>query len=241
MTFTSSLITAVLVSASLPLAACLQLDTNNGVSIKTASADLAFGLMSWYHNNATGVASTAVGVFPQPLYWWEAGAVWGAMIDNWAYTGDRSYIPTITQGLLAQTGPDNNFMPPAYFSSLGNDDQAFWALASLSALEYNFPTPEGKASTIWLDLSRAVFDSMVPRWDTTSCNGGLRWQIFPANAGYDYKNVSRRHVSVLMRTRPIDSIYRRSAMRHSSKLPLDWLAILATPPTSTGRKKPGTG
>jgi mannan endo-1,6-alpha-mannosidase len=190
MTFTSSLITAVLVSASLPLAACLQLDINNDASVKTASADLAFGLMSWYHNNATGMAPTAVGVFPEPLYWWEAGAVWGAMIDNWAYTGDRSYIPTITQGLLAQTGPDNNFMPPAYFSSLGNDDQAFWALASLSALEYDFPIPEGKASTIWLDLSRAVFNSMVPRWDTTSCNGGLRWQIFPANAGYDYKNVS---------------------------------------------------
>lgn len=48
------------------------------------------------------------------------------MIDYWAYTGDDSYNPTITQALLAQVGPNNNFMPPAYFSSLGNDDQAFW-------------------------------------------------------------------------------------------------------------------
>jgi hypothetical protein len=189
MTFALSFVKAVLIVASVPLTACLQLDVKNVASIKAASTDLSFGVMSWYHNNITGVPSTAVGVFPPPAYWWEAGAVWGAMIDNWAYTGDQSYIPTITQGLLAQVGPDNNFMPPAYYTSLGNDDQAFWALASLSAAEYGFPVPRGKASTLWLDLSRAVFDTMVPRWDTATCNGGLRWQIFQSNAGYDYKNV----------------------------------------------------
>jgi mannan endo-1,6-alpha-mannosidase len=192
MAMLSSLTTAVLVITSVPFVSGLKLDTSSISSIKTASADLSFGLMSWYHNNVTGVASTAVGVFPEPLYWWEAGAVWGAMIDNWAYTGDQSYIPSITQALLAQTGPDNNFMPPAYYTSLGNDDQAFWALATLTALEYGFPIPQGKASTIWLDLSRAAFDTMVPRWETSTCNGGLRWQIFESNKGYDYKNVSCR-------------------------------------------------
>lgn len=29
---------------------------------------------------------------------------------------------------------------------------------------------------------------MVPRWATDSCNGGLRWQIFESNEGYNYKN-----------------------------------------------------
>jgi mannan endo-1,6-alpha-mannosidase len=29
---------------------------------------------------------------------------------------------------------------------------------------------------------------MVPRWDTSTCNGGLRWQVFSFNAGWDYKN-----------------------------------------------------
>jgi mannan endo-1,6-alpha-mannosidase len=29
---------------------------------------------------------------------------------------------------------------------------------------------------------------MVPRWDTSTCNGGLRWQVFSSNAGWDYKN-----------------------------------------------------
>jgi len=30
--------------------------------------------------------------------------------------------------------------------------------------------------------------SPVGRWDTTQCGGGLRWQIFTFNQGYDYKN-----------------------------------------------------
>ncbi|ODQ76852.1 hypothetical protein LIPSTDRAFT_102095 [Lipomyces starkeyi NRRL Y-11557] len=29
---------------------------------------------------------------------------------------------------------------------------------------------------------------MAGRWDTSTCNGGLRWQIFESNSGYDYKN-----------------------------------------------------
>lgn len=110
------------------------------------------------------------------------------MIDEWAYTNDSSYISTIQQALLAQVGPDSNYMPPAYDASLGNDDQAFWGMAVLTAIEYGFPTPSGNSSSVWLDLAKAVFDSQAARWDTSSCNGGLKWQIFTYNAGYDYKN-----------------------------------------------------
>lgn len=110
------------------------------------------------------------------------------MIDYWAYTNDTSYVPTVQQALLAQVGPDNNYMPPAYDASLGNDDQAFWAMAVLAAVEYGFPVPDGNSSTVWLDLAEAVFNTQYARWDTTSCNGGLKWQIFTYNQGYDYKN-----------------------------------------------------
>ena len=110
------------------------------------------------------------------------------MVDYWAYTGDTSYVATTTQALLAQVGPTNDYMAPAYYFSLGNDDQAFWAIACLSALEYQFPVPEGNASTLWLDLAQAVFNTQAARWDTEHCGGGLRWQIFPQNKGYDYKN-----------------------------------------------------
>lgn len=79
-------------------------------------------------------------------------------------------------------------MPPAYFSSLGNDDQAFWAIASLNAAEYGFPVAEGNAITMWTDLAEAAFNTMVPRWFTTHCGGGLQWQVFKSNPGWGYKN-----------------------------------------------------
>jgi mannan endo-1,6-alpha-mannosidase len=40
----------------------------------------------------------------------------------------------------------------------------------------------------WIDLVKAVLDEQVSRWDATTCGGGLRWQIFIYNAGYNYKN-----------------------------------------------------
>lgn len=177
-----------LIAAGLQLATAIQIDVNNTDSIKAASRALAFGVQSWYHNNVSGTPATAVGTLPAPLYWWEAGAVWGGMVDYWAYTNDTSYNAVTTQALMAQVGPDFNYMPPAYFTSLGNDDQAFWAMAVLSALEHGFPTPSGQKNTTWLDLAKAVFDSQTPRWETAHCNGGLRWQIFESNKGWDYKN-----------------------------------------------------
>ena len=46
--------------------------------------------------------------------------------------------------------------------------------------------PKGQPS--WLALSQTVFNLQANRWDTDHCNGGLRWQIFTWNLGYDYKN-----------------------------------------------------
>ena len=79
-------------------------------------------------------------------------------------------------------------MPPAYFGSLGNDDQAFWAFAALNAAEYDFPAPSGKSSSLWTDLAAAAFNTMVPRWSTARCEGGLQWQVFKSNPGWGYKN-----------------------------------------------------
>jgi len=178
----------LLATAGLQHVHSIQLNVSSSASIRNASTALAYNLMSWYQNNQSSTAVTAVGTFPAPLYWWEAGAIWGGMIDYWAYTNDTSYNPTITQALLAQVGPDNNYMPPAYYSSLGNDDQAFWAFTVLTAVEYGLPETNSTGAPTWLSLAEAVFNTMVPRWDTTTCGGGLKWQIFSYNAGYDYKN-----------------------------------------------------
>lgn len=140
--------------------------------------------MSYYTGNRTG---DVPGNLPAPYYWWEAGAMFGAMVDYWYYTGDSTYNEETTQALLFQVGPNDDYMPPNQTKTLGNDDQAFWALAALSAAEVNFPNPPADQPQ-WLALAQAVFNTQVPRWDPTTCGGGLRWQIFTFNNGYNYKN-----------------------------------------------------
>ncbi|KAF2860090.1 glycoside hydrolase family 76 protein, partial [Piedraia hortae CBS 480.64] len=170
-------------------AAALDLDTSSTPSILSATEKLAYDLMSWYHNNLTTTPADLVGTLPlMSWYWWEAGALWGGMIDHWAYTDDWSYTPDIQKALLAQQGPDKDFMPPAYYGSMGNDDQAFWAFAALAAVEYGFPVPAGSPGTTWLDLADKVYTEQRGRWDTSSCGGGLKWQVFESSKGWDYKN-----------------------------------------------------
>jgi mannan endo-1,6-alpha-mannosidase len=78
-------------------------------------------------------------------------------------------------------------MPREQQSSEGNDDQAFWGITALMAAETGFPDPLPEEPQ-WLALAQAVFNLQASRWDYETCGGGLRWQIFPLNKGYDYKN-----------------------------------------------------
>ena len=57
----------------------------------------------------------------------------------------------------------------------------------MSAVERRFQSPPS-SSPQWLPLAEAVFNDLASRWDLTSCAGGLKWQIFSSNTGYDYKN-----------------------------------------------------
>lgn len=92
-----------------------------------------------------------------------------------------------TQALIHQGGPDHNYMHPNWTASLGNDDQAFWGHAAMSAAEKRFPDPPiGQPQ--WLSMAQAVFNNQAERWEDRTCGGGLRWQIFSFNKGYDYKN-----------------------------------------------------
>lgn len=109
------------------------------------------------------------------------------MINYWYYTKDTTYNDVVMQALLHQTGDDNDYMPLNQTKTLGNDDQGFWGMAAMTAAETKFPDPpRGKPG--WLALAQGVFNTQAPRWDTTACGGGFRWQIFSFNAGYTYKN-----------------------------------------------------
>ena len=155
-------------------------------SIRNACSLVARGMVKYYTGNITDTPST-IGLLPAPLYWWEAGAQWGALLDYYHYTGDSQYNNITTQALLSQVGPLSDYMVPAQNKDEGNDDQAFWGFATMSAAEKNYPQPTtGKYS--WVELTENLWNTQVARWDNTSCSGGLKWQIFPYNNGYDYKN-----------------------------------------------------
>ncbi|KAI0194639.1 glycoside hydrolase family 76 protein [Astrocystis sublimbata] len=153
-------------------------------SIKDGASTVAFGLLKYYTGNETG---DTPGNLPDPYFWWEAGAMFGTMVDYWFYTGDESYNEATTQALIHQSGDDRDFMPTNQTRTLGNDDQGFWAMAAMSAAENNYPNPPADQPQ-WLALTQAVFNEYVDRWDEETCGGGLRWQIFTFNQGFNYKN-----------------------------------------------------
>lgn len=169
----------------------INVDFNSPSSIKAAASSIAHGMMSWYMGNQTGQVPGYLtpGLVPssKPFYWWEGGAMMGVLIDYWYYTGDSSYNDIVTQALLFQVGPTQDYMPPNQTASEGNDDQVFWAFSAMTAAEYKFPNPPSDQPQ-WLALAQGVWNSQQLRWDTTYCNGGLRWQIYSFNNGFNYKN-----------------------------------------------------
>jgi mannan endo-1,6-alpha-mannosidase len=78
-------------------------------------------------------------------------------------------------------------MPENQTDTEGNDDQGFWGMAVMTAAETNFENPPAPTPG-WVAMAQAIFNLMAGRWDTTTCGGGLRWQIYTWNQGYTYKN-----------------------------------------------------
>ncbi|KAL0933166.1 mannan endo-1,6-alpha-mannosidase DCW1-like protein [Colletotrichum truncatum] len=181
--------TAAAVAMAAPFTEPSTLDINNPDSIKAVAGSLAFGAMSYYKGNVSGDPKM-VGDLQDPYYWWQAGALWGAMLDYYHYTGDSSYNDVLTQALTAKvnTGPKFDFMPPEHASEEGNDDLGFWGFAVMAAAERNFTQPNPDVPS-WLQMGINIFDSLASRWNTTNCGGGLLWQIYESNPnGLNYKN-----------------------------------------------------
>ncbi|KAK7748754.1 hypothetical protein SLS53_000778 [Cytospora paraplurivora] len=160
-------------------------------SIKSTAKAVASNLMSYYKGTDYG---QIVGILPGPpplgdYYWWEGGALWGALVDYWHLTGDTTWNDVTQQSLIFQAGaPDYSYMPANWTISLGNDDQGFWGMSAMLAAETNFQNPPADEPQ-WLALAQAVFNTQAaPDRHDLTCNGGLRWQIPPSNRGYDYKN-----------------------------------------------------
>lgn len=170
--------------------------------------------MGYYATGSTGAVISGIPgllTYP-PYYWWEAGAMFGQMVDYWYYTGDDTYNDIVKAGMLFQVGNSRDFvrclypkntlpehseqsltpntqMPSNQSKDEGNDDQLFWAFTVMSATEVGFPDPPADQPQ-WLALAQSVFNQLTTRWDTTLCAGGLPWQIYTWNKGYDYKNLA---------------------------------------------------
>ncbi|KAF4967055.1 hypothetical protein FSARC_5346 [Fusarium sarcochroum] len=173
------------------------LKLDNQDDIVKASESLASSLIKFYHGNESGHIP---GLLPEVAtnsdkgngyYWFQSGAFMSSYIDYWQLTGDDTYNDLVSQGIQWQVGQNDDFMPTNQTKDIGNDDQSIWALGALTAAEYGFPAPS-KTQPKWLDLAIAVWEEQRLRWDTEVkdevCDGGLRWQIWTFNNGYDYKS-----------------------------------------------------
>ncbi|KKZ64787.1 mannan endo-1,6-alpha-mannosidase [[Emmonsia] crescens] len=178
-----SMFSALLLLFAFPIYA-IELDIHSDDSIKQAAKTIAKGLTAYYTGHRPG---DVPGNLPAPYPWWEAGAMFGALVDYWFYTGDSSYNEITTQALLHQASPSRNFMPLNQTQAEGNDDQSFWAITAMAAAERNFPNPPPDQPQ-WLALVQGTFNSQAARWNTETCGGGLKWQIYQFNRGFTYKN-----------------------------------------------------
>jgi mannan endo-1,6-alpha-mannosidase len=136
--------------------------------------------MSNYTGNMTGHVPGSIA-----HNWWVGGSLFQTMIQYWYFTEDASNNAAVSQGMYWQRG-DNDFSPSNFSAYMSNDDQMSWGLAAMTAAELGYPQDSGMPS--WLTLAEGVFNAQVPRWDTKTCDGGLRWQIRPYQAGYTIKN-----------------------------------------------------
>lgn len=92
------------------------------------------------------------------------------------------------QNLMSKVGDNADYTPPeSQTPFLSNDDQGLWGLVALLAAERNFPNPPADKLQ-WLQLAENVFNTLTSRWDSAHCGGGLRWQVYSSNAGYNFKD-----------------------------------------------------
>ena len=147
----------------------LELDLNDHEALRDAAALVAEGLMDYYTGNQYG---KTVGMFSEPYYWWEAGGAWGTLLDYWYFMDDDTYNDDIMAAMMHQTGENNDYVPLNQTTTEGNDDQAFWGIAAMTAAERNFTNPP-EDQPQWLYLAQAVFNTMASRWDYDTCGGGL--------------------------------------------------------------------
>ena len=135
-------------------------------ALLTTSSSLAASLKSSFPDQN-------LALLPQPYWWWQSGTAVEALLNYGPTTGDWQYEEMLKNTIVTQATATNDFMT---IDATGNDDQAWWALAALTAAENKVPQLGGIA---WVDLARNVFNEQRQRYEdgANTCGGGLRWKI----------------------------------------------------------------
>lgn len=162
----------------------LSLDTSSKDSICAAAKEVQQGEWNYYEGTTKG---GTVGMFVPPYYWWHAGEAFGGLLNYymWCDPDNLTLEELIYNGMYHQAGDNYDYIPRNQSMTEGNDDQGVWGMAVMEAAERNFTNPPDHS---WFSMAQAIFNTMNSRWDSAHCGGGLRWQIFTWNSGYDYKN-----------------------------------------------------
>lgn len=183
----SSYAAVPLLASVLSMANALDLTVGDKESVCDAATEIIDGIMDYYLGTRYG---GTIGMFQQPYYWWESGLVFGGMIDTWKICDNYTYVSTIQSAINSQRGDNNDYYGVANQTTVeANDDQVFWGFTVLEAAERGFPAYSNNSDDpSYADLALNVYNSIAARWDTDSCNGGLRWQILSNMSGWDYKS-----------------------------------------------------
>jgi mannan endo-1,6-alpha-mannosidase len=164
-------ITAIVATTSLVSAQMSFISVN-----KIAAVQIARSLTASFPN-------PSIALVAPPYWWWQSGSIIDGLLTYSHVTGDKLYNDLLANTMLSQKSGSNDFMTP---DATGNDDQAWWGLAAMSAAEYGLPNVPGQPT--WLDLARNVFNTQKGRWRTDRCNGGLKWKINPSDPGFTYRS-----------------------------------------------------
>jgi mannan endo-1,6-alpha-mannosidase len=82
-------------------------------AVKSSAEIIAQGVLTYYPPDSTSPSGQAIGIFGPGYTWGEAGAIWGALVDYWALTGDSQFNGQVQAALTAQSGlPTSTFFLP---------------------------------------------------------------------------------------------------------------------------------
>ncbi|KAI0887054.1 glycoside hydrolase family 76 protein [Annulohypoxylon maeteangense] len=103
--------------------------------------------------------------------WWQSGVALWALAEYMLKTGSREYLDQAKNTVKVQRAP-LSWWPEGGgdFRADSTDDTGWWALAMISMYELT-------GDDMYLDIAKEDEAYMWKYWNTTTCGGGLIWNI----------------------------------------------------------------